>query len=211
MRVNEIWPFKSKVATYAYAEELVTFIKDQCQPWLNQTNNGKIHVFRGIHKSKAHGTSYVPGVPDNSHAFIKHIGTNRPARGSTDLRILYTKLLKSCGAVSTRENSVSVTSNISNASTFGTPYVFIPIGDFNFTWSTILSDWGAGTDIDGNSIRNELLSGSKDIIMRFKNSIQHDDNSLPEAINSRNEIAIHAKSGLYVKPHVYLNLPGVRS
>lgn len=209
MRINEIRGTDE--------EELVKSIKKKCAMWLEHTDNGKHYVYRGL--TPSHNQSSVPGfsVDDVS---IKPIRKDRRNLGSNFYRKVYDQVLTKLGAPAQRSNSVSVTSDIRDTKQFGSTYVFLPIGEFHYTWSTLIKDWGGFTLIDGENeeyyqrFRRFKKTYPEKTELDFmaayiEPTIMFDDfgpGDVIYAIESENEISIHAASGLYMDESIYKRL-----
>jgi hypothetical protein len=193
-------------------EELLQFIKENCGPWLSQTNNGAHKVYRGLgYESVATGES-VPGDYPKDLVFKKPIRPDRRPLGSKTYREIYNKLLKDIGAKAKRENSVPVTSDEEQSVQFGVPYVFMPIGNFHYTWSEVLIDWGSFDLEDPNEFEefhdeeNPELTFEEAMYEYLRPTIRFDQfgpSDLIHAIQSDHELFIAADYGLYIDMLVY--------
>lgn len=187
-----------------HVEDLKVFLNEQCRPWLDHTANGQMWVYRGV--------SYVSL---DIEFFVRDIRKDRRPLGSPEYRDMYNKMLSDLGAVAQRYNSVSVTSNHSVAEEFGDVFVFVPVGDFHYTWSTVLVDWGSFEVDDTFALeeyKDEMRQKHPEMthleIHRsyIEPTVKFDDFSagaLAEAIASGHEISIAASSGLYVEFPLY--------
>lgn len=201
MRITEIWPFDKKPA-----KRIAHVVNSKCQPWLSQTNNGELYVYRGTYPSSR--AQEIPKVSVNK-AYIKNIRTDRRNKGMGHYRLVYNTMLPMLGAAATRENSACVNSNVNKTRLFGDPYIFLPIGEFHYTWSTEIMDWGVLQFTDGryyDMIYDIPLADNPKVLKAIANSIEFDNNSLQKAIEAKHEILIHAESGLYISPDIYPNV-----
>lgn len=192
-------------------EELLQFIKENCGPWLSQTNNGAHKVYRGVNYSTIHqhGKKLDRGNYLADEVFTIEIRTNRGPQGRKLYREIYNKVLTELDAVATRENSEPVTSNREQSEQFGVPYVFMPIGNFSYTWSEEIIDWGMFDLVDPDDFEefreaNLAKEWEESMAEYIKPTIRFDD--LLGAIRSGHEISIKASSGLYIDTFVYKEL-----
>lgn len=158
MKVNEVLT-EAKKKTDAYApREIVTidylavgkkiaaFIKKNCNPWLATTNNGKQKVYRGITTS---GTG-------NSLAFLKTVRTDRtPKDTSARSTAMFNAAIAAVGGLANRTNSVFVSSLAYTAAEYGDVWIYMPVGDFHYTFSPEWADWTH--DVQPGSDFTELL------------------------------------------------------
>lgn len=103
---------------------------EQCRPWLNETNNGSLIVYRGI-KERFEKSVAKKRVRKN----------RRPLDSTIEWHKLFNLLIKEKGLTANRSNSISVVSDQHEASAYGNEYVVIPIGDFYYTWHEDVDDW----------------------------------------------------------------------
>lgn len=83
-----------------------------------------------------------------------------------------------------RSQGLFVTGNRTSASTYGPTYIILPRGEFRYVWSPQVRD------LLFYPISDE---DSEDVVLRKLNDMQYQDNDLPEAIYSHNEIMIGCK------------------
>lgn len=204
--------------------KLIDFMMRECEPWLNLTDNGEQVVYRGLDIYNTKLKELVADYPIES-VFTLPIRPDRTASGSQHYRKIYNKVLSALGAVATRPNSISVTGDDDDAYKHGTPYVFLPIGEFHYTWSEQIIDWGSFSLADPNEFtefrRNlefqRYVDGKDPAITTFEDAVEEyitptiifdkfNSVSLQMAIQSNHEIAIHASHGLYIDPTLYKEL-----
>lgn len=215
------------------AEKTAEYIKKNCQPWLTQTNNGKLVVYRGV---AAYG-----------YAFVKAIRKNRiPLDSSPGLSKAMNSLIQHAIGpnAAMRNNSafVSGSREVADYYTHNGSHIFIPVGDFRFTWSPKIKDWYNALSTDGATPKNEadnllpyifypqVIHYYKTLMQQAEDSWIFDamandglfDNSIPPryinhskikkliradnlkaAIKSNNEIMISAAAGVYIEPEFY--------
>lgn len=198
-------------------EGLVTYIKENCQPWLQQTNNGKLKVYRGTKRG------------NGKDPFIHPIRDDRvPSTSSKEYTEFFNYLIDIVdpqNLAPRRHNAAFVNSREEVADAYGKSYVFIPIGNFSFVWSPILFDWYDMEDC-GNVefiLKSDVIAkllykdNTGTELERFahghcplpkwvnKNKVKKNilTKNLPAAIESGHEIMIKAKAGLYIPPSLY--------
>lgn len=224
MFIHELFETNSTI-TNLHAENAEEFIMDNCRPWLNQTNNGQLYVFRGIQDLAASDAVF----------FTKNI---RLDRKPTDTHEYYTKafnlIIEMAGGQANRNNSLFCTGNHEVASSYGRPFIVLPIGDFNYTWSPFWKDWynnkrsiikACVNDSSNKKIDEYKSMWHSDVISfaemqtkeekiitnpesysieNIKKAIKVNTN-IHDAIESHNEIMIRASKALYVSPEFYIN------
>lgn len=192
--------------------KIVNFIRTNCQPWLNASN--KQFIYRG-----------VPKIPREYTSFTKKTRVSRkPKDSSLEQHKSLNFLINLAGGIANRSNSIFCTKSKATARDYGTAFVVLPIGNFNYTWSPIWKDWYIGGSTKINSVltkeATEILNSELEKNFDFGNKgpvlkkLYNDPNSydinkiketikvdegLPEAINSFQEIMIKCKSGFYIE------------
>ena len=199
--------------------KLIDFIMQECEPWLKLTDNGRQIVYRGLGSTQKSSTNAETVAGYSLELVLKKpIRQDRKVFGSPSYRKIYNKVLSTLGATATRSNSVSVTGDDDEAYKFGTPYVFLPIGEFHYTWSTEIIDWGSfslADPLEFAEFQRDL--NEKDPTITYESAIaqyitptiifdKFNSVSLQMAIQSNHEIAIHASHGLYIDPNLYKEL-----
>lgn len=189
--------------------ELANLIKKDCKPWLKESQNGVLTVYRGLrHNPFPGGRSYA----------IATVNQNRkPMDSPVFVHEFYNQSIREAGKRANRSNSTftlgSLTTLKNNPDTFGDFSEFVvamPVGKFNYTWTTafkdgyefyekVLSEYGVyAVDGDGH-----YFNLPKKLETKIRDSWRGDDGSLSKAINSRREIMIASKQVLYIKPTLY--------
>jgi len=108
-------------------DEVISFIQNNCQPYLKENPNNKNILYRGTNSSE--------------QCYIKSIRTDRNPSGSNkSIHDIFDDAFKKAGFVATRSNSLFVTPSVYQASEYGNVYVVFPIGDFNYTYSNEVVD-----------------------------------------------------------------------
>lgn len=124
--------FKSE-ADLEQRQEMAKFIKKYAAPWLAQTQQGKLQVYRGIDAA-------VPEV------FVKAIRQDRKPKDTDQERHqAFNAIISAAGGIANRSNSAFVSPSHDLAwhysEMWGLPHVFIPLGKFHYTWSPYYDDW----------------------------------------------------------------------
>lgn len=201
----------------AVAQFILDYIKEHAQPWINEIKeNFSKKVYRGIDRQ----------YKDSPPAFVKNIRTDRRPRDTLPYRHdAFNAMLSAAGAVANRSNSAFTTSIFADAKLYGTPFVFIPLGNFNYTYALAWKDWAEDVNVNSiyymlkDEVREKLPPLQKwydstlevEHVIADPNSydqkkinqrIKH-DKDLNSAINAEVEIMIAAKAGLYIKPQMY--------
>lgn len=190
-------------------EALADFIKQNAQPWLSQTDQGYLIVYRGL---KSQLSMYGGPLPwDRSVAFVKSIrGDRRTLNTSQASHAAFNAMIDSVGGLADRSNSAFVSSDRNVAEFYGRVYVFMPLGDFHYTWSPEYADWyqefrpkyikalHRDNSSTQDTSKNQYYDPEK------VSEVIKVDQDLREAIKSGNEIMIHAAAGLYIDEKYYL-------
>lgn len=169
------------------AEKHAALIKKDCQPWLSQTNNGRLVAYRGF------------GNETPELAFSKKVRKNRhPLDSDPGTHQLFNQIIANTGKVANRSNSVFVTSRKNLASTYsytGEPHIILPVGNFNYTYSPKVNDWYHFAE----SMNEE------DILEFFSKPgvILGDDGTLQKALKSSTEIMLSASRIYAFEPDYY--------
>lgn len=172
---------------------LAKFIKMHCQPWLSQTQNGQKLVYRGFSRTWERKGFRLPGQQDLMY-FIRPVRKDRrPLNTAAAMHHKLNAELAKCGAVANRTNSVFVTGSHQQASYYGTVYIIVPIGQFNYTWSPEYSDWYEKDHLIVQAIQDGT----------FCDKIRWDNNTLDSAIDSWGEIMIACQQYLAVRTDIW--------
>lgn len=187
--------------------ELAELIKKRCKPWLIESQNAELTVYRGLrHDSFSGGVSYA----------IETVNQNRnPKDSPVYVHEFYNKSIREAGKRANRSNSIftlgSVVTLKKNPEVFGEFSEFVvamPVGKFNYTWTTAFKDGYEFyekvltpyvDDVSGK----QYFNIPKELETKIRNSWRGDDGSLSKAIKSRREIMIASKEILYIKPTLY--------
>lgn len=142
-------------------KDVQNFIWKNCQPWMKATDNGQMVFYRG--NSKVPAEAYSNGY----HVEAVH-KDRRPKDSTPELHQFFNRMISIAGGVANRSNSAFVTSSENEAAEYGNHWVYMPIGNFNYTWHDRWVDWfnsaevrgGAADYIDYKAVRKELgISG----------------------------------------------------
>ncbi len=200
MRLNEI-SYKPKdinlqnpAGSIAAIQE---FIEANCQPWLKESK-GK-YVYRGLNKN----------VYAHMQVFTRNVRQNRKPRDSTEMmQNFFNTIIGIAGGIANRTNSMFVYGSPMPTSSYGHTFYVFPIGDFNYTWSTVWHDWyndRVAFYSEYETIRDPYNANGKEFakaVAQVKKDIIVDRN-LPKAIASGREIMISCKKALYVNKSDY--------
>ncbi len=191
-------------------------VKKRCGPWLSQTHNGSKWVYRGV--------KHFDGI-NELVCFVKETRVDRqPMTTDSTRHQLFNEFIQHEGGVANRTNSLFCTSNIEEADSYGTPFVLIPIGKFNYTWSPVWEDWTIGAT--RWNLRNMWFPGVKEkypdinfdyedikqlpILADLKNYDPEKiserilcDEGLEAAINKKHELMIKCDAAIYITPGKY--------
>jgi hypothetical protein len=160
-------------------QSVAEFISENARPWLEASNNGHWVVYRGIW---GQNDSVFPRVirnnpftfpePDKSHD--PRAEPRRPMDTPEVRHQAFNAVIKSVGGIANRSNSAFVTHDAKWAGNYGEPYVFMPLGDFHYTWSPVYRDWTA--DFNGNDLiklmRPDAPFDEEKILKRAQKEIQ---------------------------------------
>lgn len=166
------------------------FLRKDAAPWFKAIGNPKKKVYRG-----------TSSLPTGTEFAVKAIRKDRKPR---DVSRKWTQLLNAriakIGGIANRTNSAFVTSSWHQAAVYGSPFVFVPLGEFHYTWSPEWHDWAGIASFElawPFSLNTKLLPKnwlSKEIKV---------DTGLSQAIARKGEIMISAEKAAYINPHVY--------
>lgn len=115
----------------AMAQQVVAYMRANAKPWLAQTKNGTLMVYRGIEDDSI-----------TAHAFTQNIRQDRrPKDTDKERHIAFNKVIAAAGGVANRSNAAFVSGDKDTAEGYGRAFVFVPLGDFRYTWSPAYADW----------------------------------------------------------------------
>ena len=115
----------------AMAQQVVAYMRANAKPWLAQTKNGALMVYRGIEDDSI-----------TAHAFTQNIRQDRRPKDTDKQRHqAFNKVIAAAGGVANRSNAAFVSGDKPTAESYGRPFVFVPVGDFRYTWSPEYADW----------------------------------------------------------------------
>lgn len=128
-------------------EEVVALIRERAQPWLAASFNGEFTVYRGLGKRpRAWNFEVIP------------VRTDRKPIDTPQLRHdMFNAMIAAAGGYANRSNSAFASSRYV-AKSYGQVSVFIPLGEFRYTYSTKWHDWT--TSVPWGEIINLLTPGS---------------------------------------------------
>lgn len=117
-----------------HGKKIVAFIKKNCKPWMKEVGNSKNRVYRGFNS-----------VDSGKLAFTKVTRPDRKPKDSSKRdHDIMNQIIDVAGKTANRSNSMFVSGEYDVAVSYGSAYVVIPIGQFDYTWHTEISDWMDG-------------------------------------------------------------------
>lgn len=123
----------------AMAQRVVDYMKKNAAPWMAQTKNGVLQVYRGVDDS---GLGYT-------YTFTQNIRQDRRPKDTDKKRHQeFNQAIASVGGVANRSNAAFVSGDYNQAEPYGSVYVFVPLGDFHYTWSPEYADWTQDFETD---------------------------------------------------------------
>lgn len=125
--------------TDANLKSLKTFIDQNCQPYLSQLSSPNEKLYRGT-KTRLSGNLAAAEIPVRSDRKSTH-----SAPRVTDF---FNQAIADAGLVANRNNAIFTTGDIGFARSYGSVYVVIPVGEFNYTWSLTARDWYIKLGVD---------------------------------------------------------------
>lgn len=186
----------------AQGKKIVAFIKKNCKPWLKETNQGKHYVYRGF-----------DSVDEGKLAFTKVTRLNRQPKDSSKRdHDIMNQIIEIAGKTANRSNSMFVSGDFGVASVYGSVYVLLPVGKFNYTWHTQIGDWMGGEIADDAQLSADDVeidkSTEQKLIAKLKN--QYQDQYGKQKKSARSEIAklreVLAKFGWKGKPKTLIDV-----
>jgi hypothetical protein len=148
-------------------EELLAFIKKNCQPFLKESK--LVPLYRGIKGGMGLG-------------FIKDIRTDRKSKGSSKWWQMAQYNMEKAGIKATRKNSINCSGDSEDLGMFGNVYRIFPIGKFNYSWHPKIADFNWSALSSSNATENPKYW---EFVMKG-----YKTNDLVGGINSRNEILL---------------------
>lgn len=179
-----------------------TLIKQHCQPFLTQNPNW--YDDRLYHGTKHTFTNFTK---------LKVNPNRKPRHNPKDMVKFVNDALTDAGFTANRNNSVFCSSERLMVDYYGEPCLVFPIGNFSFTWSSILGDFVLNSKIsDPESVADsqkfietlERASNKTEVIKKYyKNET---NSTLLEAISSGSEIMISCKEVCLLKADLATSL-----
>lgn len=140
MRLFEIDVSKGSV----YGKQLIETIKTDCKPWLQETNDGALKVYRGVPKT----------LDIVTKRRVRR--RRRPRDSAPEWHKLFNGLIKEKGLVANRTNSIFVSGEPEQVYEYGEVFVILPVGNFNYTWHKEIDDWFLFWQRDHTDLRRYL-------------------------------------------------------
>jgi hypothetical protein len=132
---------KARDGISSNVEKIAEIIKNDCQPWLKKS--GGFQVFRGIN-NRDDFIRPVDGEQGQKSFHDMYIGAVRKNRQPKDSPVwlheaLNDYFMKKVG-LPLRSTSLFCVRSSASASNYGSVYAVFPIGDFNYSWSKLVTD-----------------------------------------------------------------------
>lgn len=165
-------------------KDLINFMRDNCSDIIDLYKRIKHYMYHGIRN------------PDSNILLGKSRVDRRPMDTPIEMQEMFDDKLKRAGFKALRSNSIFCTGSSDFAGNYGDTFVIFPVNGFSYTWSPAVRDFytvlrpyeGPDSDIYPDLLHLKPLT--------FVNKYQYkNDNLLPQAITSLNEILI---SGAYI-------------
>jgi len=182
-------------------EQVVEILQRDCQPFLQATNNLEYRLYRGIR-------SIVPFDGKLIKEAACPVG-RRPKDSPMFLHRVADQWFFNETGIAFRSNSVFCTGNNAEAIEYGTVYLMIPLGNFDFCWSPNVEDLYRKFDqtryhsYNADAMVGEALYDKESLIhdldhskYRFNSSV----NDFRSGIVSGNEMMIHCDQ-YYIMPY----------
>lgn len=130
MRLNEF--HNPAPAANQTPEEAANIIRRDCQPFLAATDGLQYCLYRGIRP-------IIMGAGQILHKAMCPIG-RKPTDSSRFLHLVADKWFHKTTGIAFRSNAIFCTGNKAEAVEYGTCYIMIPIGNFDYCWSPFVED-----------------------------------------------------------------------
>lgn len=168
----------------------------KCQPFLNATGSS---LYRGVELSTEamYYTDEIDGVPIKW--YISKSNKNRlPTDTPHYIHNAADRYFQNAFGWKARSAGVFATGAIGNAHQYGAAHLMFPIGNFKFIWSPNVEDLyhhyrGIVVAFERLERQEGISFGEDDILRTFEDKLheaKYQDDNLPAAIKSRNEIMI---------------------
>jgi len=187
-------------------------IKNECQPWLRETQNLSVTAYRGLKKAGM-------DLDRNGYRVASIRQDRKPSDTPLAVHEYYNETIQKAGKVANRSNSLFVTSNKSALlydpdmfGDFNEVVVTIPMGEFNYTWSTLFKDAFHYYEKNARlyfNIMDNTFSPPSGLTDKLVNSWQGDDGTLMRGLRSLGEVMIHAEEAFYIKRQLYAKVKKV--
>lgn len=180
-------------------KNVIKVIDEKCKPFLSQINSHNDLLYRGMNKSI------------NGYTIIQTPKNRQPVDTPLEIhKALDEWFLKKFGH-RYRSNAAFVTPRFTEAKSYGNPYAFFPIGDFDFVWSNKFGDLYAEIQHIvkqklGASVQNAVKEDpeeTKEIVLQLVKNGDYTDKNLVDAIRAKNEIMVDCDKYILVDPRVY--------
>jgi hypothetical protein len=167
------------------AQELKDYIQTNCKEYLSQVNPATDIMYRGMRLSghSAYLDAFELPVP----------GTSTKHDVDVNIQEIANKVIRKLGLTVNRFNSRYATGNPNQAKHYGTVFVAIPKGPFDFTWNPKIED-----------LKKHEADGAANIKELSKSYV---DTDIKSAINSNNEIMLRCHE-ILVDVNIYKEMFG---
>lgn len=158
-------------------------IEQKCSNILKFYKENKILIYRGIY-------TYDSEILKTKCKLFNRVENRKPISINEETQKIIDEKLKDSGFKALRSNSFFCSGSRNKAKFYGTPYIIFPLNNFDYTWSTIISDFPLqfqkiiGYDKNDDYLRNMNIH-------TFNKTFGFKKDNLRDAILSNHEILIH--------------------
>lgn len=187
-------------------------IKNECQPWLRETQNLSVTAYRGLKR-----TDWDLNRNGYSVEIVRQ--DRRPSDTPMPVHKYYNETIQKAEKIANRSNSLFVTSNkralLYEPEMFGDfeeVVVVIPIRKFNYTWSTLFKDAFHYYEKKARVYFNfatDTFTPPPELTDTLVKSWQGDDGTLIKGLRSLKEVMIHTEQAFYIKRSLYAKVKKV--
>jgi len=167
-------------------QKVSDYIRHKCQQYLSMINPKTDILYRGIENRSHYHAIDITGERKN----------RSPIDSSTELHNKIDDMLYEQGFVARRSNSWFGTGNFMTAGVYGKVYVAFPTDGFHYTWSDTVSDLFT-------YYQEHRTKGIDWVVNSIKDSYESDNNSIKNAIQSKNEIMFTSPRVILVEDTFY--------
>ena len=215
MKINEvICEDTDKRAMLVEYAGIQSFAEEYCKPYLNEIGGFKNAIFvHPLYRGIA-GLNFKK----NEYSTVIKVDQNRtPTDTPPAMQNEIDNWFEDKAGVRFRQTSLHCTGNIDTADSYSVdkgPLIVLPMGNFNYCWSTIYRDMFSSlanesitAGVVQGGTKQRLMLWTKDDIIKFMENGNYQANTgLVPAINSKKEIMISCKKALVVQQKFISNL-----